>query len=560
MDWDQFTSIDLEALTTPEILERGIDYYRNGHLLTGVRIDHCLAGMVIGAGADYQVRLWIEAEKIQGRCSCPYPDFCKHLVALAYGWVENKAKFKDLRPLLDQALLDPTGLPALLTRLVYHDPLTFLQIADQRNLASRPQSGLPGTREMVNLIRNIFKTAAGNRLNNVEALWDQLARAEKLLAAELTAGNREALELLLEMFQGITAIYKANRLPELAAYFRGLLSLSGQMAHHFTKDDLAGLYQIILQDYFDPALLEVTEALKEVVICFYAVDPAFLVQYLVNVYPAENINNDSASPAPDIRQLINIYELLTTSPLCRETEANPQLKHYPELVSRRLKATTEGRLWLIDRLVVKDPGAAYRLAKTALLSGMEPKRLFRDRLIMFHWRRNEFKQAASLSFIQFQTEPGFEEYLRLKAILKDKPADWRSYLNQLQTHLKSSGDETLALKIALDQGDCGEVLRRVLPTETSPATLVAVAGLFMENISPEIVAAYPQLIHRLLAEQIYSCWNAALRLIIVYKKRCLQTGQTDAWEDFRTQLMEEYREDRRFRRKFGGILNWDFSS
>ncbi len=551
MRWDDFAGVDLEVLTAPEVLERGINYYRNGHLITPVRIDDALAGIVIGTGGDYQARLWIEGEKIHSRCSCPYPDFCKHLVALAYGWLENKACFIDLRPLLDEALQDTSGLPGLFTQLVYQNPLNFMKLMDNRPLTAIPQASPRISREMVNLVRNIFKNAPLFRLSQIETLRDKLARAETLLNQELAIGNPEAIPLLVEMLQGITDIYKENKLPELAAYLRGLLTLPAKTASRFTKEAIGGIYPLILQYYFEPDLWEFKEEFKEALLGYYEVHPEFLSQYLMDGCTIEHLNAAPESNNIAILNLISLYELLTVEAIIQN---NSGLNGPLENVIQSLKSTAEGRLWLIDRLMATDPVESYRLTRSALAGGMEPKRSFRDRLITIHCRRSEFKQAASLSFIQFQEEPNFEEYLRLKDILRNHPYDWQSYLNRLRTFLDKTGNDPLWLRIAIDLGDCPEIIARLNEATQTPASLMAVADLLLENSVVEMAEVYPQVIRLLLEEKIFSCWNAALRMITVYKKMCLQTGRTGEWENFRMALMGERPDDGRFRRKFGGIL------
>lgn len=552
MNWHEFTSVDLEPLTTPEILERGLDYYRNGHLITPARIDNVLTGVVIGAGGDYQVRLWIDNEKIHSHCSCPYSSFCKHLVALAWGWLENKAGFIDLRPLLDTVLQDSPGLPDLLTRLVYQEPLNFLEIISNRFPDLRPQTVPQTSREMVNLIRNIFKNASLFRLSHIETLRDKLARAEALISRELAAGNPEVLPLFMEMLQGVIDIYKENKLPELAAYLRSLLPLSAKMINQFTEEAADRLFPIIFQYYLDLDLWEFKEEFQGLLLGLHRAKPEFLPQYLREACTVERLNTHPEPENTGILNWISFYELLAAEAIHRNAAG---LNQAFENVSQSLKSTVEGRLWLIDRLMAADPSESYRLAKSALTSGMEPKRSFRDRLITIHCRRSEYKQAASLSFIQFQDEPNFEEYARLKDILlRHHPEDWQSYLNRLRAFLSETGHDALWLRIAIDLGDCPEIIARLGDIAQTPSSLLAVAELVLENKGREMMEIYPQVIRLLLAEKIFSCWNSALEMMTAFKKMCFQAGQTREWEDFRVELLAERAEDVRFRRTFGGIL------
>ncbi|HEX3043575.1 MAG TPA: hypothetical protein VHY08_02375 [Bacillota bacterium] len=44
MTWDAFTFIDLETLTSPEIMQRGIDFYQQRRLSRLCRIEDHLGG------------------------------------------------------------------------------------------------------------------------------------------------------------------------------------------------------------------------------------------------------------------------------------------------------------------------------------------------------------------------------------------------------------------------------------------------------------------------------------------------------------------------------------
>ena len=90
--------------------------------------------------------------------------------------------------------------------------------------------------------------------------------------------------------------------------------------------------------------------------------------------------------------------------------------------------------------------------------------------------------------------------------------------------------------------------------QDDPSLLLATADFLYENNSPEIAAAFPQLIQMLLREQTASFWNVALRATAGYKKLCYQAERREEWDQFRTRLLAEYPGDSRFRIKFGSIL------
>ena len=152
MDWNKFALINLEASVAPQIYERGVDYFRQGHLVKACKIDNLLAGVLIGTGGDYKVRLWFNGLELQGECTCPYQGFCKHMVALAIAWLEEKTRFTDLQPQLTAVLENPLTQTNILLDLIHKDPLNFLALYPDE----ATQYDFITTRGMLNLIRNTF--------------------------------------------------------------------------------------------------------------------------------------------------------------------------------------------------------------------------------------------------------------------------------------------------------------------------------------------------------------------------------------------------------------------
>lgn len=108
------------ALASPEVQERGRALFGRGMVLGGTRQGGRYSARVQGS-APYPYRAWIDLEKQDWGCSCPYAwgPVCKHVVAVAYAIREapelfqrrRKKKTADpkqlaLQELSDEALLE----------------------------------------------------------------------------------------------------------------------------------------------------------------------------------------------------------------------------------------------------------------------------------------------------------------------------------------------------------------------------------------------------------------------------------------------------------------------
>ncbi|MFK8009605.1 MAG: SWIM zinc finger domain-containing protein [Saprospiraceae bacterium] len=76
------------------LLERGLQYYQEGNILTIEQIDQGLWEAIIAGSENYHIIIELHGEKIvKSRCTCPYDlgEFCKHKIA-----VFNFLKYSDL--------------------------------------------------------------------------------------------------------------------------------------------------------------------------------------------------------------------------------------------------------------------------------------------------------------------------------------------------------------------------------------------------------------------------------------------------------------------------------
>jgi uncharacterized Zn finger protein len=76
------------------LLERGLQYYQEGNILTIEQIDEGIWEAIIAGSENYHIAIELNHEKIiKSSCSCPYDlgEYCKHKIA-----VFNFLKYSDL--------------------------------------------------------------------------------------------------------------------------------------------------------------------------------------------------------------------------------------------------------------------------------------------------------------------------------------------------------------------------------------------------------------------------------------------------------------------------------
>lgn len=533
MSWEKVSITDLEAQVSPEILNRGHEYLKSGHILRACRFDQVIAGEVAGTGGYYRVRLSVDETKIYGVCNCPYPNFCKHMAALALAWIEKSADFIDLKLDFNELINDPKKHLDLLVRLIRSDPLNYLDL----HSPNLPEKLFLNSRGVLNLIRNTFQGQIYTH-EQMEALWERIEGIKDLVAKAMANHDKEAPELLVELLRGVANSYKDYRSIQLKNNFNELILLSKGLKQGWTRKEILPYLETIWEIYSDNNLWELAEEIRPVIVEFHPECSHWLAAHL------EAVDWNCL----DQTKLIAYYELLVLI-----SEKGPVEAKYFQKALQVLEETTEGKLWLIDRTMDADPDWAYALAKEGIRSNnQDDKPFFRERLIEIHLRRNENKQAAALSFIQFQERPSLEEYLRLKTILAGR-RELQDYIKRIEKITEATACVSLAARIAFDRKDWVNLETKIRQLDPAEAILKELAELIIVNNKRMPAGIFEALVTRLL-QGSRNNWEITLGLLINYKKFCLKNAKNDEWDRFRSALSAEYGEDRRFMRKFGAVL------
>ena len=363
---------------------------------------------------------------------------------------------------------------------------------------------------------------------------------ENILWAKFQAGDPEAMELLLGLLAGLEQAVEVYQSDSLRKHFGDVVHSIHQICGSLNHNQARPLFKKLFAIYLNPNLWELATELKAVLLSCHENDPEFFRQQL----------EDHLNAEPTLLILISLYTLLT-----EVLTGNSQDQDYLKKVAEKLGALPDGCLWLIDRLTETDPDQAYKMAKAGSRLFNEEKPAFRERLICIHQKKGELKQAAALSFIQFQEVPNFEEYLRLKSILSKHPTDWELYLRKIKQFLTSRGEELLELRIIIDQRDCQGITDYWERIVMEDDLLLTTAQILATEIQVSLLNIYPVLVKTLLERRAPSYWKAALKLLVTFKRYCYYQGANqDQWELLRAELQQIYQDDFGFKKKFGTIV------
>jgi hypothetical protein len=545
MEWGKMNAADLETRVPSRIFERGVDLYEQGNVVETCRAGLVWAGRVAGNGGVYKARLWSGVSGMEGECNCAYPGFCKHLVALTLEMLNHPERFADVGAKAMSIISGAGGAADLLDRLIEKDPFNFLEVIAA---ADRRQPDFRTHRSLVNLVRNLFTRPALTK-KEAELLWDQLTETLVLLKAEISAGNPGLAETLTTLFNGAIAEYEKYRNEMFMGYLVDLLTLTATVPEFFAPETLRPLLKVLLDAYFNPRVWELSAELRKTVAKFLRRDPECLQEYLTS-----SLQN---SESETIFRLIAGYELLAVLPQ-ELTDIYATQVHGLE---EGLIESEEGRLWLIDRWTESHPGKAKKLAREGLSAAApSQKGVFRDRLIRLYQGQGEYRQAASLSFVQFCETPDFEEYLRLKDLLAGRrPGDWAGYLHRMRSLAETQGMTELLLRMAFDIFDTEPLMGVAERIGTEDPHLTLFARNLADRWFPAMGSCYSLIVENLLMRGDSGDLDLAIRVAMTLQTGSRKEKRPELWEEFRKRLWERLPELPGRMRRFGKVLDGEKS-
>lgn len=166
--FETITEEDIQDCCEPQIYYRGREYFEYGHVAqASYNIDKTRLQTLVEGTSDYKVIIRLQNQQVEGSCTCPYGDICKHVIAsLLYAVNENLeieavADATNVETDIDQHLqsLSKKELMDLVKRFT---PDQFW--VELRNKSSDPSSALKVFKKVEKNIQKIF--------DNSESLYD----------------------------------------------------------------------------------------------------------------------------------------------------------------------------------------------------------------------------------------------------------------------------------------------------------------------------------------------------------------------------------------------------
>lgn len=537
MKLKDFSLAELQLVAASEIFERGVALYEEGFLVTACFLEDLIAGKIIGSGGFYHASLQFKDERLHWDCSCPYPDFCKHLVAVAYAWLVKPKLFTDLRRELMKIVEGP-DLPEYFTKLVAKNPINFFELVGANSNQS-PRQAPHSKRDVINLIRTIFKDQQLDPYE-IEANWAKINQINEILKPQLKTGTPEALTALQELIRSLflTYHYVPNQL--MTEIIVSNLKLIKEVIVNYSAAEMHDFIAELLEFYLNPTFWYFSEVIREYLVSYFKKYPHQL--HLL-------IQKDQ-SKEQDLIVQIALYELLAL------LEGQPDLDEAFEQLQDEIVKEEAGQLWLIDRLIgIRDYERAFQLARTGLKQQRgQAIRGFRERLIELHRIRGEAKQAAALSFRQFEEQPSFEEYRRLKELIGRYPDEYRYYCRKVEAVLLRQNNQQLQLKIKLDQSDYQWVQNKLEVIRKDPVLMIELAEHLLNNLNSDVIPLYTSLIEILLEDGQITSQKVVIDLLIRLKRYFHQNMDLEFWKSFSERLIARYDIQLQLSRKYRSIF------
>lgn len=214
----KITDAKIRSWLSPTYAERGLNYYRNGHVLSYHWSGEKLSGRVQGSEPrPYRVTIRFTDQYPYGDCSCPMGGGCKHVAALLYAAMNEKTSpaarpsSRKKTPSLAAQLkrLDKADLIALIEKLLEHEP-ELESVVESRLLvlgaATLPPAELRDrVRELVDRLRpspgydddDPYDYEYGYDDEYADAVWDDLDALVEQAGALLDEQRYEAVHNLL---------------------------------------------------------------------------------------------------------------------------------------------------------------------------------------------------------------------------------------------------------------------------------------------------------------------------------------------------------------------------
>lgn len=494
---------DLEAVASPEMIARGRSYWAEGYVnYMQVDADHRLKGTVTGSLGDYHVMVESHKKGLRCQCDCPYRrGFCKHAVALTWGWLNNPECFlqyerlqaaidgltlQQSRDIISKIATDSPGLLASVLGMGGRVPKTSIA----RQLAENLEKGDPAEMDWLKAWRRVLKML-GDQEPSLDII-DRLIGLGFVYLKDSPVINPDFVEL----FEGTMRVWsKTSSREECPPWWdKGwdvFVSLKGSLRRRMRN-----------------LILETMGEWRGAILTTLG-------------YPCEM---DEESFGSRLDYILDVL-LLTGADLepIKEWAMN-QL----DRILRLMDLLAEEGAWNLLKELARMGSRRY-----------EPKDrfIFRARIAQAHRELNEPRQAFALLKTNFKERPGWGEYLELSATAKEAGEPMRA----LQVAKEILGDarvELLAKILMLEESwaELNRVALRVPASVTvAPEIAYALRGIFPETS----LMLWEKCIGELLRDGTRRGVKEAIPYLIETKRLCRENNWYEAWDSIREKTLNQ---------------------
>lgn len=494
---------DLEAVATPEILARGVEYWENGHVCAMVASGERLSGSVTGTMGDYRVGVILRDGRLEGVCDCPYlKRFCKHAAAVAWGWLNEPERYLSSAQVAAKAAsMSPGVLAGALVRLAERDPLG---VAEALELKFDPFMG--NSLALQRLTENLGR---GN-MDSVGWLkaWRHLL---ELLMVEPFNGNEAVWDRLLGYAVEFLGVQREPD-PEFWEYFGQ--ALNGWGGHIKANDgELPTCWGKLMEVYRDGDD-DRRSRLDKLIVSAFSEDGCRLLLRALG-FPVISEEGDWS------------VGLMTGLALRLSEDMRPLADWAMEDLSRVLL--------LMDALMAWEAWDWLQRIARESLRRFPPENgmLFRERLAINHCRAGEFRQALALFLSNFRERPGWAEYLRLEEVAT-AARDKERVVKEVNRFLETSRRWEVLARVLLHQGKLERLAQIGSELEPAGPAALEAASVLRGSFPEEAKDLWVRRIGGLLSEGSRRAVREAVPLIAEVKRLCREQGWEETWEMLRT--------------------------
>lgn len=202
----------------------------------------------------YETKLSFRSNGIRRSCSCPVPDFCKHMAAVAIFWDESRGIKRPTPEEVESETIPPPLISRADINKAYADPinadLNVIRLAvDDYALSPRPHARLPSTPRFSRNPKEPLTLAEVKKAWTEIKSWSRKSTYDYYFCAgEMVAAFCETMRMIISRFESSDILELAKVLRNAQKFHYELIMElidDSDGLHEFTEAHLEKLYDLI---------------------------------------------------------------------------------------------------------------------------------------------------------------------------------------------------------------------------------------------------------------------------------------------------------------------------